>query len=380
MRRRAARGMLAPQWSGCSKVAERNSLTPMTNVIRLYLPLLAHPQPAVRQHAGVILLSTYGSRALTYLRRLLDDPDTQTRQEVRLALLAIHELTGEPIQLRPFAGMYIECLGALNVYAGNRELGGAEGFADSSGRAGWHKVQGVLAYLVHCGKLGASREALGTAVWGASWSDSSLARTLTALRQLFAAHADSAALAERALVIDASYCRLDPEHYHTDVQLFERTLAAAVQCEHEQGLPAAAPLYAHATNMYAGAYMAGVTQAARWCRERRDFLLSSFVIAAERQAEHLFQQREFEQCARICAQALDADPRADDVAVWQLRAFAARGQHADLELAFRSYARASRIDTRGALDESDPVVRTYHELSAAHSAASERLSAERGSG
>lgn len=336
----------------------------MNNIIRLYLPLLAHPQPAVRQQAGVILLGTYGSRALTYLRRLLDDPDTHTRQDARLALLSIRELTDAPIQLRPYQGMYIECFGALRVYAGNRELRADDQQPNDSGRAGWQKVQGVLAYLVHCGKLGTSREALGAAVWGTTWSESSLARTLTALRQLFAGDPACAAIAAQALVIEPSYCRLDPEYYHTDVQLFEKTLSMAVQSEQEQGLAAASALYTRATELYAGMYMAGVAQATRWCRERRDFLLNSFVIAAERQAEYFFGQRELELCSRICALALDADPRADDVAVWQLRAYAARGLQAELEHAFRSYLRVAQLDNRSTLDARDIVVLAYRELAA----------------
>jgi len=44
----------------------------MSNPIELYLPLLTSTDPAVRAQATLILLSTYGERGLTYLRRLLD--------------------------------------------------------------------------------------------------------------------------------------------------------------------------------------------------------------------------------------------------------------------------------------------------------------------
>jgi hypothetical protein len=52
-----------------------------TNLARPYLPLLANPQPLVRRQACLIMLGSYGDRALTYLRRLIDDVDPQVRQD-----------------------------------------------------------------------------------------------------------------------------------------------------------------------------------------------------------------------------------------------------------------------------------------------------------
>src|SRR5262249_50602999 len=92
------------------------------NLVRLYLPLLAHHQPAVRQQACLIMLATYGERALTSLRRLVDDADLQVRQDARLALLAVAETTEQEVRLRPFRGMYVECLGRLRAYIGGHEL------------------------------------------------------------------------------------------------------------------------------------------------------------------------------------------------------------------------------------------------------------------
>lgn len=331
------------------------------DVTRLYLPLLAHAQPAVRRQACMLLLGTYGDRALTYLRRLLDDPDPQVRQDARLALLSVRELTDKDIQLAPFRGMYVECLGRLSVYIGSRTLRATDWSQAEGGRAGYQKVQGVLAYLVHCGRRGVSRAALGAAVWGGAHSPSSLARTLSTLRQAFAAEPHGALIAERALTIEADYCRLDPEFYHTDVQLFEQAYSLAVQTEHDHGLAQAAPLYRQVLRLYAGPYMADVPRGSGWSQQRRDYLLGSFVLAAERCAEQLYSAQQYHECLAVCTPALEADPRADEVVVWLLRACAALGLHADLEHAYRGYLRAAQLGT-GVDERDDPVAQTYHAL------------------
>lgn len=334
----------------------------MHSLVRMFLPLLTNPEAEVRSQSCVILLSTYGERAITYLRRLLDDPDFSTRQQARLALLAVKELTGAPIMLRPFAGAYIECLGQVRAHIGSHELYEDGVVQQGSGRAGWQKVQGVLAYLVHCGARGASRDALGQAVWGDTWSANSLARTLTALRQAMESTPGGSAFAERALLVEPNYCRLDPESYHTDVRAFERIFTLATQADQDQGLMHAAPFYAQVLALYNGPYMADIPRAGRWARERRDYLMSSYVIAAERQAELLFSHNEFNRCIEVCALALDADPRAEDATIWQLRAYDAAGMRAEREQAYRAYLRAAELERPGIYAADDPVVLTYQAL------------------
>src|SRR5690349_18536639 len=127
-----------------------------SNLFQLYLPLLVHSQPSVRRQACVILLGMYGDRALTSIRRLVDDSDPQVRQNARLALLAFAECADLPIKAELFQGLYIECLGRLRIYIGNRELLPDDWDSAEGGRAGPQKVQAVLAYLVHCGRHGTS--------------------------------------------------------------------------------------------------------------------------------------------------------------------------------------------------------------------------------
>ena len=56
------------------------------NPVHLFLPLLTHVDEAVRRQACLILLGTFGMRALTYLRRSLEDPDRHLQHQARKAL------------------------------------------------------------------------------------------------------------------------------------------------------------------------------------------------------------------------------------------------------------------------------------------------------
>jgi DNA-binding SARP family transcriptional activator len=334
---------------------------PYPNLARLYLPLLAHPQPPVRRQACMIMLGTYGNRALTYLRRLIDDVDPQVRQNARLALLAVAEVTDLGITFQPFRGMYTQCLGRLRVYVDNYEIQAQDWAQADHGRAGWQKVQGVFAYLVHCGRRGATREAIGTAVWGGPYSANSLSRTLTTLRQTLS-KACGPELIERSLLISDDYCMLDPTYYHTDMQLFEHTFEAAARLEQESGPEEAAPIYSQAMHLYGGPYMADVPRGSGWSQHRRDHLMNSFMIAAERLAEHTFAQRQYKQCINICMAALDADESADEIVTCLIRAYAQEERYADLEQAYRRYARALRLDLEDLADRQDPVVQAYQSL------------------
>jgi len=330
--------------------------------LQLYLPLLAHHQHAVRQQACLIVLGTYGDRALTYLRRMTDDSDYEVRQSARLALLAMTEMTNQAIKVQSFRGMYIECLGRLRVYIGNHEIQHQDWAQSQSGRAGAQKVQAMLAYLVHCGRRGAHRAALGAAAWGGVFSDNSFARTLTSLQQVITMYANGSQDMEPALVVENDTCILDPQYYHTDVQLFERTFAQATEIEREQGLMQAVPMYWQAIQLYGGPYMADIASARAWCRQRRDYLMNSFVIATERVAEQAFAAQQFHKCIDICRVAIDADPTADEPVIWLMRAAAAAGQRPELEYAYCNYLRATGLDKQNIDRSQDMVAQVYKEL------------------
>jgi len=328
------------------------------NPARLYLPLLADAQPNIRHHAAAILLGTYGDRALTFLRQLLDDPDRTTRQRARAALRILGEDLGVAIGLHPPPRMYVECLGQLRVYIAGHEIHPHDWAQLDGGRAGWRKVQGVFAYLIHCGRRGSSRESLGAAVWGGPVSASSLSRTLTALRQALD-QAGDAAFVERALTITRDSCVLSPEAYHTDVQLFGQAFNIACAVEQTRGLAAAVPLYAQAVNLYGGPYMAGVPGGETWSQARHDLHMNEYLIAAERLAEHAYTRRRYQHCAALCRAALQIDPAADDITAWLLRTYNQVGLYDELGRAYREYLRRVAIDPASAEARQDLVVQTY---------------------
>jgi DNA-binding SARP family transcriptional activator len=334
---------------------------PFPNLARMYLPLLANTQPLVRRQACMILLGTYGKRALTYVRRLINDSDPEVRQNARLALLAMAEITDLGMTFQPFRGMYLQCLGRMRVYMDNHEIHAQNWAQADHGRAGWQKVQGVFAYLIHSGRRGATRAAIGTAVWGGPFSVSSLSRTFTTLRQTLG-RACGPAFVEQALLITDDYCVLDPAYYHTDMQLFEHTFDAAVRMEQESGLESAVPIYSQAVHLYGGPYMADVPRGSGWSLHRRDSLMNRFIIAAERIAEYTYGQRQYKQCIALCTAALDADDTADTIIVWLMRAYAQEGRQAELEQVYRRYAHTAKIEPGQLATPQNPVVQVYQSL------------------
>jgi DNA-binding SARP family transcriptional activator len=333
----------------------------MGNPTELYLPLLAHADPDVRRHAVTLLLATFGERGLTYLRRLLDSPVPEVRAQARAALLAVAEIAGLHVELRPFRGIYIRCLGELKVFINSHEMQPADWGGDDGGRAGGRKVQGLFAFLVHRGHHGATRAEMAAAVWETPVSPASVSRTLGALRQSIA-RAGSPDVAGQALAITRDRVALNPAAYFCDADHLERTFDLACQREEQAGLAEAQPLYRQVLALYDGPYMEALPRGSDWGQERRDQIAGAFVIAAERLAEHAFAHGNDRQCAQICRQALAVDPADDGAAAWLLRAYARMGLRVDLENAYVAYLDAAGVVPLRHPD--DPVVALYPALRA----------------
>jgi DNA-binding SARP family transcriptional activator len=331
------------------------------NAARLYLPLLNHPQAEVRRQACAILLGTHGANALIGLRGLLDDPDPQVRLLARQAMHAVATIGDIEIAEQPCQRIYVECLGQLRVWVGGRQILPRDWMQPNSGRAGWRKVQGAFTYLVHRGRHGASRKALGQAVWGGPVSAASLARTLTALRQTLAG-ADDALLIERALTISGDWISFAADAYTSDANMFERTFEIACHTEEEQGLAAAAPLYTQTIRLYSGPYMLDIAGSDEWAEQRRDHLVGSVVIAAERLAEHAYAEQRYRECVAICRQALEIDAAAEELSSWLLRAYDRLNLRHEIGRAYRGYLRAAIVSPDEGEGRQNPVVRTYQEL------------------
>jgi DNA-binding SARP family transcriptional activator len=331
------------------------------NLARLYLPLLNHSQAEVRRQACAILLGAHGAQALVALRCLLDDPDPETRLQARQAVHVVAAIHGQQVAEPPWHGIYVECLGQLRVWVAGRQILPRDWMQPDSGRAGWRKVQGAFAYLVHRGRYGASRKALGEAVWGGPVSAASLARTQTALRQTLAG-ADDSALIERAQTNSGVHISFAADTYASDARFFEQAFEIACQTEAEQGLAGAAPLYAQTLRLYSGPYMSDIAGSDEWGQRQRDHLGGNAVIAAERLAEHAYAAQRYRQCVAICRQGLEIDDTAEELSSWLLRAYDRLNLRHEIGHVYRSYLRAATISPEDGEGCHNPVVRTYREL------------------
>ena len=327
-------------------------------LIDLFVPLLLHDDPQVQRQSAVLLYSSYGDEAVQRLRTLMAQGDARERQRARLAheVLARHvsRATAGPL---PGLAVQVACLGVLRVWVAGVPIL-AEVAERDRGRAGSHKLRAVLAGLIHAGGRGISREALMAAVWGQGAAAHGLMRTLGSLRALIV-EAGGEELADAVLLVDEDRCLLHPDHVQSDAAIFERLCVLAAELEQQEGLAAAAPLYAQALELYRGPYMADVSGAWSALIERRNLLAGDFLNLVERLAAHAFNERRYHECARLCDLALAEDPAADDLTVWLLRAYAGLGHYAELEHAFQHYLRAARVDPRAG---NDPVVRVYARL------------------
>lgn len=322
------------------------------HMLQLCLPLLLHPDEHVQRQATLILLSLYSTHVFTLLRRRLGDNDPKVRSDAKRALQVLGRQSGYSVDPRPFRGMHIECLGTLRVYIGNREILAHEWAQSNVSRAGWRKVQAVLAYLIHRGRSGASADELHAAVWGSKVSNSALGRTLTALRQTIECFG-SADLAARLLNFADQRYILVPDAYTSDVYTFEHTINVAEQTESDCGLKDAAPIYRRACDLYGGHYFATVDVVSDEVEERRTELLNAYINALERLVEYAYQQGDDEQCLALCRRGIRFDPTDDQLTLWMLRCHARQRNETEIARVFRRYLQALHVPP----DEHDPVVR-----------------------
>ncbi|MGQ9926055.1 MAG: AfsR/SARP family transcriptional regulator [Chloroflexaceae bacterium] len=325
-----------------------------------YLPLLTHSDITVQRHAWAILLGAYGNHALTLLRRCLSSPEAHVRQQAHLALQHLTHLTDVPIHTRPFTGVYIESLGRLRLFVDHQEVRLDAWVRHEYSSVGWQKLQGMLGYLLHCGRQGTTIAALEAAVWGKRRA-ATTGRTLQALRNLLASLRDTA-FADQALIVADNHCLLNPETYRSDVQAFEETFALATHTEASEGLAAATPVYMQALHLYGGPYLIDLPNSAPWAHSRRDHLRGNFLIAAERVAEARYTDGRLAECVALCSQIFDSDESADEVVAWLLRAYHRLGQTGILEHTYRRYLLANDLDAQGLEGRQDVVVMTYAEL------------------
>jgi len=333
----------------------------LAGLIRLYLPLLSHPDEEVRRYTALALYAAYGDQATVHVRLVLRAGTPEERRQARLALDALDACGGLCSATPPFGGIEIGCLGAFQVHINGLTIQVQDWGRYDSGRAGAQKLQSVFAYLAHTGARGATREAIIAAVWGNAAGAASLARALTSLRTLIA-DASGSELADSALVTDAERCMLRPDFIRNSADIFAQAFDLADRIEQRDGLAAAAPLYRCALELYGGPYMADIPRSNGWMLERRQLLLGHFVNAAERLAEQYVEEQRYRECVNVCTRAIDEAPDADDVTIWLLQAYLRLDQGAELERAYRRYLRATALNPLAPGATADRVIATYESL------------------
>lgn len=322
---------------------------------------LGDPHPDVRGRAYAALAAAYGPSAQRQFYELLAHEDLVVRQRAALALDAIDQWAAHNPGAPALRGGYVACLGPLGVFAGQQAVDLRAAALQTSGRAGWLKVQGVFAFLVHCGRAGATRATIGAAVWGQRVVSTTTGRTLVALRQVLES-AGTPWSDDETLAISPGLTTLAPDRYLCDAQLFERVFQVALDTEEQQGAEAALPFFQLASLRYTGPYMDGVPHSGEIYAERRSRLLNEYLIALDHLAEHAFRQQHYRQCLRVCQRGLDADPAAEELNGWVLRTYHTLGLRGEVERTYRNYLRAAALDPAAAEATDDPVVRLYQSL------------------
>lgn len=331
------------------------------NPASLFIPLLTNTNDHVREQAGLIFLGLFGTRSLTYLRRLLGNSNPELCQQAITALQQMAQLSDQSVYDQPFPIISVECLGRVRLYVGSEEVHIDELVHKTSRGVGWQKVEAALAYLIHCGRRGSSVASLGAAIWGSKVSQANVNRVLEALRRVLTSVCGDV-MTSRLLRKADNHWSFAIDECFSDVQAFEQTLSRAYDVEISQGRCAAASIYEQAFHMYGGTYMAGLLKDAPWARTRRENLRSGYLVAAECLMEHCFDRERYRECITIGSSVFDDDETADEVVAWLLRAHHQLGEWSQVEYLYRRYLLANELDVQHAVVEEDIVAITYQKL------------------
>ncbi|HEU5090621.1 MAG TPA: bacterial transcriptional activator domain-containing protein [Roseiflexaceae bacterium] len=333
------------------------------NPAALFLALLTNPQASVRQQASLIYTSMFGPRSLTYLRRLLESPDANVRDQATRALRAVAEVSRRDPIKHGFPTVSIECLGRVRLYVGAEEIRISEQVRLLNSASGWQKVESCLAYLMHCGRRGATISSIGAAVWGGRFVEMNVKRTLDTLQRIVANGCGHDAAARLFQHTDDHWA-LATDEVFSDVAAFEEAINRAYQLEQRHGRDAAVAVYAQACQLYGGPYMAGLLNDAPWARTRRAQLRADYLLAAEALMEYTFGCERYRDCIAMGTEIFDGDESADGVVCWLVRAHHQLGEWGQANYVYRRYLAANRTDARRALDDGDAVAVVFAELSA----------------
>ena len=204
----------------------------------------------------------------------------QIKQQAKRAL---SQLTDQQQDTPRVPEIKIHCLGNLLVERDGQPIEG-QSWAGKS-KAGRQKVKTLLAYLVERGSHGATKDELIEALWGSkAWGrdetklESSLARTLSALRQVLEPDLVAPAPSSFVLNEDGRYY-LNSNQCWVDAQEFQRLIkeARTAKMQDEPGIARAA--YVEALALYRDEYFRDIPGAEEWAGLQRYALSQQLGIA-----------------------------------------------------------------------------------------------------
>ncbi|MGQ9875481.1 MAG: AfsR/SARP family transcriptional regulator [Chloroflexus sp.] len=304
------------------------------HLLEYCLPLLLHSDEAVQQQATQLLLTTCGNNVFTLLRRQKECSDLEKVASQALQRLAWH--SGHVLKPDQFRFMYLECLGTVNLFIGNRPISIHDWRQHNQSHAGWNKVLAVVAYLSYRGRQGATTDELIDIVWHGLAQKNTLARTIAGFRRIVR-HFSNEQFAEKVLVFEQQRYILAPEFCVSDVDVLNHTIRYAEQQEHNGNELHALKAYAMACMLYRGTYLSSLDLHTDDIDLYREQLLHTFIFALERQVEFYRERTQYHRCIELCCKGLRYCPIDQDLTVYLLESYAALGLTAQIYQTYQRY-------------------------------------------
>ena len=206
----------------------------------------------------------------------------------------------------------IFCLGPLQVERKGELIKDADWAGKS--KAGRQKVKALLAYLVEQGRQGATKDALVEALWGEmAWGrdetklESSLARTLSALRQVLEPDLISPAPSAYILTEDGRYY-LNQELCWIDVVEFQYLMKQARDAKLCGQNEVAQAAYKEALSLYEGEYLRDVSGAEEWAGLQRFALSQQLGVALTALGSYRLEQGQTQEALMYFQDAIKEEP------------------------------------------------------------------------
>jgi DNA-binding SARP family transcriptional activator len=238
----------------------------------------------------------------------------------------------------------IFCLGPLQVERNGEPIKDADWAGKS--KAGRQKVKALLAYLIEQGTLGATKDELVEAIWGeTAWGrdetklESSLARTLSALRQVLEPDLISPAPSSYIITEDGRYY-LNLDRCWIDVVEFQHLMKQARDAKLSGSNAVAQEAYKKALSLYEGEYLRDVPKAEEWAGLQRFALSQQLGIALTALGNYHLEQGQTQEALTYFQDAIKEEPTNEIAHFKYIDALRREGR---IEEAMSAYERCRKI-------------------------------------